>query len=83
MMLTTEQRKELVDFNIQQARAILFEAKKADKDMYVHEINAKIEVIENCLETDKTMTMDCPDFHLMCKTKEQLAATLFMNEKKI
>ena len=81
--LTKKQReKEIVKHNIQQAKEIIFEAKKANKGRYVHDIRSYSQRMMNLVKK-KNMKIDSEDFRDLCKYKQAVASMLYMNEKNI
>jgi len=83
MQLTLKQKKEIVKYNIFQAKTIIFYAEKINKGRYVHDINRHITTIKNLLKEKDAKVFGSKIFLEICKNKESLAAILFMLEKMI
>jgi len=83
MKLTKEQKQEVVDHNIQQAKELINQAERVNKGMYVHDINECMQHIKNLLKKKKPKTTKGKNFIELCKYKQALASLLYFTEKKI
>lgn len=83
MKLTKKHKQEVVDHNIQQTKELINQAERANKGRYAHNINRDMLRIKDLLKKKSTKTFGSENFKDICKYKHDLAALLYMAEKKI
>ncbi len=83
MMTKKQRQKLLVDHNIRQARKLVNQAERANKGMYVHNINVCMHRIKDLLKKKSPKTTRGKNFIELCKYKQALASYLYLAEKKL